>query len=121
MDRKSLAAFAVLLLALIGAPGIGAEVGAYEQRVMEPFIHGDWWQVAGVPDVGKYNDAKQEPVDFSVWQAADGTWQLWSCIRGTKCGGRHTVVVWLGRQAAHRSRLDAARDQDGGGPVAGRD
>ena len=29
-------------------------------------------------------DPKQQPVDFSVWQAADGTWQLWSCIRHTK-------------------------------------
>jgi hypothetical protein len=99
MDRKSLAAFAVLLLALIGAPGIGAEDAANEQRIMEPFIDGDWWQVAGVPDVGKYNDAKQEPVDFSVWQAADGTWQLWSCIRRTKSVGRTRLLFgWEGKQ-----------------------
>ena len=53
-----------------------------------PGIDGEWWQVAGDPDLGKYTNPKQQPVDFAVWQAADGTWQLWSCIRGTNCGGR---------------------------------
>ncbi len=52
-----------------------------------PVIVGDWWQVAGQPDLGKYTSDNQEPVDFAVWQAADGSWQLWSCIRNTKCGG----------------------------------
>ena len=53
-----------------------------------PRIDGEWWQVAGDPDLGKYTNPKQQPVDFAVWQAADGTWQLWSCIRGTNCGGK---------------------------------
>jgi hypothetical protein len=26
-------------------------------------------------------------VDFGLWQARAGTWQLWSCIRHTNCGG----------------------------------
>ena len=52
-----------------------------------PTIDGDWWQVAGNPDLGEYTGDKQQPVDFGIWQAADGTWQIWSCIRGTKCGG----------------------------------
>jgi hypothetical protein len=43
-----------------------------------------WWQVASDPDLGELTSDKQEPVDFGVWQAADGTWQLWSCIRNTK-------------------------------------
>lgn len=47
----------------------------------------EWWQVAGNPDLGTYTTPKQQPVDFAVWQAADGTWQLWSCIRWTACGG----------------------------------
>jgi hypothetical protein len=36
-------------------------------------------------------------VDFAVWQAADGTWQLWSCIRGTKCEGNTRLFYgWEG-------------------------
>jgi hypothetical protein len=56
--------------------------------VFVPQIDGEWWQVAGNPDVGKYTTDKQQPVDFAVWQAADGTWQLWSCIRGTTYPGQ---------------------------------
>ncbi len=56
--------------------------------VLVPEIDGAWWQVAGDPDLGKYTTPKQQPVDFAVWQAADGTWQLWSCIRGANCGGQ---------------------------------
>jgi len=47
----------------------------------------DWWEIAGNPDLGEYTSSEQQPVDFGVWQAADGTWQLWSCIRKTNCGG----------------------------------
>lgn len=43
-----------------------------------------WWQIASNPDLGELTSDKQEPVDFGIWQAADGTWQLWSCIRNTK-------------------------------------
>ena len=56
--------------------------------VLVPQIDGAWWQVAGDPDLGKYTAPKQQPVDFAIWQAADGTWQIWSCIRNTKCGGK---------------------------------
>jgi hypothetical protein len=44
--------------------------------------------VAGDPDLGPLTNPKQQPVDFSIWQAADGTWQLWSCIRHTKEAGK---------------------------------
>lgn len=64
-----------------------------------PQITGEWWQVAGDPDLGKYTNAKQQPVDFAVWQAADGTWQLWSCIRGTNCGGNTRLLYrWQGNK-----------------------
>ena len=55
-------------------------------RKFIPSIDGEWWQVAGNPDLGEYTDPGQQPVDFGVWQAKDGTWQLWSCIRHTNCG-----------------------------------
>ena len=64
-----------------------------------PRIAGPWWQVAGNPDLGPYTSEKQQPVDFGIWRAKDGTWQIWSCIRHTKCG-RHTRLFyrWEGRQ-----------------------
>ena len=76
---------AILLTALaIGRSGDGQ---TNERTLLYPAIEGDWWRVAGNPDLGDYTGENQQPVDFGVWQAADGTWQLWSCIRGTKCGG----------------------------------
>ncbi|MFO7904444.1 MAG: hypothetical protein ACQESR_10225 [Planctomycetota bacterium] len=64
-----------------------------------PQIDGDWWQVAGNPDLGEYTSEKQQPVDFGIWQAADGTWQIWSCIRGTKCGGNTRLFHrWEGKR-----------------------
>ncbi len=55
---------------------------------MVPRLVGEWWTVAGDPDLGALTTEKQQPVDFGIWQAADGTWQLWSCIRGTKEPGK---------------------------------
>lgn len=67
-------------------------------RNLIPAIDGDWWQVAGDPDLGEYTSPKQQPVDFGIWQAADGTWQLWSCIRHTNCGGNTRLFYrWEGK------------------------
>jgi hypothetical protein len=63
-----------------------------------PVVDGKWWDIAGVPDLGKFNKPGQEPVDFCIWQAADGTWQLWSCIRNTAYGGHGRVFYgWEGK------------------------
>ena len=54
-----------------------------------PVINGGWCTIAQNPDLGDLDGGEQQqPVDFAIWQAANGMWQLWSCIRGTKCGGR---------------------------------
>src|SRR5262249_25168915 len=68
-------------------------------ELRKPRIVGDWWQVAGEPDLGELTSPKQQPVDFAVWQATEGTWQLWSCIRGTKEHG-HTRLFyrWEGKK-----------------------
>ncbi len=68
-------------------------------EVARPQIAGPWWQVAGNPNLGGYTTEKQQPVDFGIWQARDGSWQIWSCIRHTKCGG-HTRLFyrWEGKQ-----------------------
>lgn len=68
-----------------------------QEPVLIPKISSEWWQVTGNPDLGKYTSEEQQPVDFGVWQAADGTWQLWSCIRKTKCGGNTRLFYrWQG-------------------------
>ncbi len=68
------------------------------EKVLRPIIDGRWWQVAGDPDLGEYTSPRQQPVDFAVWQAADGTWQLWSCIRNTNCGGNTRLFYrWEGK------------------------
>lgn len=62
-----------------------------------PQVVGQWWQVAGDPDLGELTSPKQQPVDFGVWQATDGTWQLWSCIRNTREAGRTRLFYrWQG-------------------------
>ncbi|MGD9344773.1 MAG: hypothetical protein PVH84_02855 [Candidatus Aminicenantes bacterium] len=64
-----------------------------------PEVVGDWWQIAGNPDLGKYQTERQEPLDFGIWQAADGTWQLWSCVRYTGCGGKTRLFYrWEGQR-----------------------
>jgi hypothetical protein len=64
-----------------------------------PQIDAEWWPVAGNPDLGPITSNRQQPVDFAVWQAADGTWQLWSCIRHTLCGGQTRLFYrWEGKR-----------------------
>jgi hypothetical protein len=66
--------------------------------VLVPQIDGDFWQISGDPDLGKYTTPKQQPVDFGIWQAADGTWQLWSCIRATATPGKTRLFYrWQGK------------------------
>lgn len=87
--------FKTTILMLLAANAQAAE------PVLAPQIDGEWWQIAGDPDLGKFTTAKQQPVDFGIWQAADGTWQLWSCIRGTACGGKTRLFYgWQGAKLA---------------------
>lgn len=65
--------------------------------MLMPQISSTWWTVAHDPDLGALTDPSQQPVDFGIWQAADGTWQLWSCIRKTRCGGKTRLFYrWEG-------------------------
>lgn len=93
-------------------------------EVLRPVIPGPWWHIAGDPELGEFTSAKQQPVDFAIWQATDGTWQLWSCIRGTKCGGKTrlfhrwegaslTATNWKPLGIAMRADM-AAGETDGG-------
>lgn len=82
---------------------------------MIPQIDGDWWPIAANPDLGELTGDNQQPVDFSIWRAADGTWQLWSCIRHTRCGGRTRLFHrWEGRNItdAHWKPMGVAMQAD---------
>ena len=68
-------------------------VGASAPSRFVPVIDGDFWTVATNPDLGSLSRAGQQPVDFAIWQAADGMWQLWSCIRSTRVTG-HTRLFY---------------------------
>ena len=66
-----------------------------QKTVPIPKIKGEPWRIATNPDIGEYNTDRQQPVDFGVWQAADGTWQLWSCIRGSDFPGSSYTTRFL--------------------------
>jgi len=58
------------------------------QNPRVPVVDGEWWVIAGIPDLGRYNKEGQQPLDFAIWQAADQTWQMVACCRKTGCGGK---------------------------------
>ncbi|MGN6342862.1 MAG: hypothetical protein ACTHML_17945 [Ginsengibacter sp.] len=63
----------------------------------KPVIDGTSWLITGDPDLGKNTSGNQQPVDFGIWQAADSSWQVWSCIRGTNIGGKSRLFFsWQG-------------------------
>ena len=67
-------------------------------------IDDGWWQVAGNPDMGEYTTEGQEPVDFAIWQAADGTWQIWSCVRKTSAPGKTRIFYhWEGQNLTDKN------------------
>ena len=101
LARNRLFTTAILLSFIVGGPAWAAEPAADTPLV--PRLSSDWWPIAGQPDLGELTGTKQQPVDFAVWQAADGTWQLWSCIRGTKCGGKSRLFYgWEAKSLTDR-------------------
>ena len=93
--RGTMKQFILLPLFLVFCSGVvQAQQGAYR-----PVIDGDWWSITTNPKLERYAAEHQEPVDFAVWQAKDGTWQLWSCIRNTHCGGK--TRLFYGWEADH--------------------
>jgi Glycosyl hydrolases family 32 N-terminal domain len=98
-----------LFLALVASNSYAADAP------LRPQLAGDWWQIAGDPDLGELTSPKQQPVDFAVWQASDGTWQLWSCIRNTREPGRTRLFYrWQGAKLteAHWTPMGIAMRAD---------
>ena len=70
-----------------------------------PVIDGDWWKIGEPnPDLGKWSTDHENAADFTVFQAADGTWQLIGCITGT---------AWpVGARVFHRWEATNIEDHD---------
>ncbi|MDR0542867.1 MAG: hypothetical protein LBH19_11755 [Dysgonamonadaceae bacterium] len=88
-----------------------------KKNSLVPIIEGEWWDIAANPDLGKLGKQGQEPVDFGIWQAADGTWQVWSCIRNVNCGGHERLFYrWEGKSLTdtHWTPMGIAMQSDPG-------
>jgi hypothetical protein len=70
-----------------------------------PVLDGDWWKIAErEPDVGEYNNpGKHNACDFTIWQAADSTWQMVACIREVNWPG-------VGARVFHRWEAEKLTD-----------
>src|SRR5262249_34420034 len=83
-----------LAICVVAPPArqLALAAGGDSRQVPQPRVAGDGWQIAGDPDLGELTATNQQPVDFGIWQAADGAWQLWSCIRKTKEPGNTRLL-----------------------------
>ena len=84
---KDIRLIALTLFGIILAAACGKDAVEAKRPLLVPVIDGEWWEVTGNTTDHPYASERQEPVDFAVWQAADGTWQMWSCFRKTTAGG----------------------------------
>ncbi len=81
----------------VGAAGLLVGRRSFAAASPMPEPEDDGWIISHQPDLGPFTNPKQQPVDFGIWQAADGTWQLWSCVRGTRYSGKTRVFYrWQG-------------------------
>ncbi|MEX2513384.1 MAG: hypothetical protein WD398_10805 [Cyclobacteriaceae bacterium] len=66
------------------------------KRKLSPVLFGDWWLIGPPPSQGRNNIPvkmgkdgkfmKYESVDHHIFQAEDGNWHLWGCVRHTGWG-----------------------------------
>ncbi|MFW6257479.1 MAG: hypothetical protein ACOC11_01730 [Prolixibacteraceae bacterium] len=52
-------------------------------KPLTPALNGEWIKLCDRPQLEKWHSPKVEPVDFTVFQADDKTWQLIACVRNT--------------------------------------
>lgn len=72
-----------------------------------PRIVGDWWHVVTLPKLEKYDKPGIQAVDFTIYQAADRTWQLVSCLRHTGFPGKTRLLYrWETKNLYAGQRLE---------------
>jgi len=57
-----------------------------------PRLAGPWIRLTDRPPLERWGTPKAEPVDFTIFRAADGRWQLISCIRNTSYPGKGRLL-----------------------------
>ena len=57
-----------------------------------PKLAGPWIRLTDRPPLERWGTPKAEPVDFTIFRAADGRWQLISCIRNTSHPGKGRLL-----------------------------
>ena len=63
-----------------------------------PHLDGAWWRIASPPALERFGSGGEQTVDFTIFPAADGTWQLISCVRNTTHpGGKRLLFRWEGK------------------------
>jgi len=70
----------MITLAIVAVLAIG-------EKPEVPVLDGSWWRIAAPPKLEQYGTGKEQSVDFTLFRAKDGTWQLISCIRNTSHPG----------------------------------
>jgi hypothetical protein len=85
-------------LGIVVANACASRIPRFNGSTLVPRIEEPWWTIAIAPDLGPLGQPDEiEVVDFTIWRAADSTWQLQACIRGTKVGGEGRLLYrWQG-------------------------
>ena len=76
---------------------IGDDVGSQVQSSASstPRLDGPWIKLVGRPPLEKWASDRAEPVDFTLFQADNGRWQLIACVRHTSHpGGTRLLYRW---------------------------
>lgn len=79
-----------LSIVALGAWLTGSAAAASEAP--PPRIAGEWIRIATPPVLERYHKPGVQTVDFTIFQAADDTWQLISCVRGTAAPGKGRLL-----------------------------
>jgi hypothetical protein len=79
-----------LVLAATVLPWASAAESAGPARV--PRLAGPWVRLTERPPLERWNTEKAEPVDFTIFRAKDGRWQLIACIRHTSHPGKGRLL-----------------------------
>lgn len=59
---------------------------------------GSWRRIAAPPKLERFGSGEEQTVDFTIFPAKDGTWQLISCVRKTSHpGGGRLLYRWEGK------------------------
>jgi hypothetical protein len=60
-----------------------------------PVLAAPWIRIAAPPELERWAKPGVQPVDFTIFPAADGVWQLIACVRGTaQPGGNRLLYRW---------------------------